>query len=209
MMENIHSEMYANLICTYFPNPEEQKEVSSAIQNIPIIAKMAEFANKWMNSDRKYAERLVAFSAFEGILFSGPFCAIYWMRTKGKLNGLCMSNDFIARDEALHVDFAVAIHDLLLDKCSKETMHEIIDEAVKLECEFITEALPCRLIGMNSGLMKQHIKYVADRLLKQYGCAELYNITEPPFDFIDNIGLLSKKNFFEKNPNEYSRGKKE
>lgn len=204
-MENIHSEMYALLIDTYIDDVEEREYLFNSVENIPSIKKKAEWAQKWIASDAPYAERLVAFSAVEGILFSGAFCSIYWMKERGKLPGLCISNNFISRDEGMHVDFAVLIHSLLKDKISVEKMHEIIASAVEVEIEFITEALPCKLIGMNSELMKQYIIFVANRLVKQYGYPELYPKAVQPFTFMDRIGLKSKSNFFEKKPTEYNR----
>lgn len=205
MMENIHSEMYALLIDTYIDDVNEKKFLFNAVENIPSIAKKAAWAQKWITSDAPYAERLVAFSAVEGIMFSGAFCSIYWMKERGKLPGLAKSNDFISRDEGQHVDTAVLIHNLLEDKISTERMHEIISEAVAVEIEFITESLPCKLIGMNADTMKQYIMFVANRLIKQYGYPELYPKAVQPFPFMDRIGLKSKSNFFEKKPTEYSR----
>lgn len=205
MMENIHSEMYALLIDTYIDDTTEKTYLFNAVENIPSIAKKATWAQKWITSDASYAERLVAFSAVEGIMFSGAFCSIYWMKERGKLPGLCKSNDFISRDEGQHVDFAVLVHGLLKDKISTERMHEIIAEAVTVEIEFITESLPCKLIGMNAEMMKQYIMFVANRLVKQYGYPELYPKAIQPFSFMDRIGLKSKSNFFEKKPTEYSR----
>lgn len=205
MMENIHSEMYALLIDTYIDDPIEKDFLFNAVENIPSIAKKAAWAQKWITSEAPYAERLVAFSAVEGIMFSGAFCSIYWMKERGKLPGLCKSNDFISRDEGQHVDSAVLLHEKLQDKISVERMHEIISEAVAVEIEFITESLPCRLIGMNAEMMKQYIMFVANRLIKQYGYPELYPKAKQPFSFMDRIGLKSKSNFFEKKPTEYSR----
>ena len=205
MMENIHSEMYALLIDTYIDTPKEKEYLFNAVENIPSVAKKAVWAKKWITSDAPYAERLVAFSAVEGILFSGAFCSIYWMKERGKLPGLGKSNDFISRDEGQHVEFAVMIHGLLKDKISVERLHEIISEAVAVEIEFIIDSLPCRLIGMNADLMRQYVMYVANRLVKQYGYPELYPKATQPFSFMDRIGLKSKSNFFEKKPTEYSR----
>lgn len=205
MMENIHSEMYALLIDTYIDDTKEKTFLFNAVETIPSIAKKAEWANKWIGSNAPYAERLVAMSAVEGILFSGAFCSIYWMKERGKLPGLCKSNDFISRDEGQHVEFAILIFNMLKEKISVERMHEIIKEAVAVEIEFITESLPCKLIGMNSELMTQYIMFVANRLVKSYGYPELYPKAVQPFAFMDRIGLKSKSNFFEKKPTEYSR----
>jgi ribonucleotide reductase beta subunit family protein with ferritin-like domain len=209
-MENIHSEMYALLIDTLITNEKEKDYLFNAVKNIPIIKKMALWADKWINSDLSvnnysYAERLVAFSAFEGILFSGPFCAIFWLKQRGILPGLCISNDFISRDERLHVEFGITLYKLLQKKLSSERFHEIIKEAVDLECEFITEALSCKLIGMNPNDMKQYIKFVANRLAEEYGYPNIYDNIVNPFNFMDQIGLSSKKNFFEIKPTEYKK----
>jgi ribonucleoside-diphosphate reductase beta chain len=205
MMENVHSEMYALLIDTYITNHKEKDRLFNAIKTIPIIGKKAEWARKWIDSKASFAERLVAFSCVEGILFSGAFCSIYWIKERGKLPGLCKSNDFISRDEGQHVDWAVLLHSMLREKITAERLHQIVAEAVAIEIEFITEALPCKLIGMNSDLMKQYIMFVANRLVKQYGYPELYPKAVQPFTFMDRIGLKSKSNFFEKRPTEYSR----
>jgi ribonucleotide reductase beta subunit family protein with ferritin-like domain len=205
MMENIHSEMYALLIDTYIEDSKEKDFLFNAVKNVEIVKKKADWANKWISCDRPFAERLVAFSAVEGIFFSGSFCSIYWIRERGKMPGLCKSNDFIARDEGLHTNFAVLLHSMLNNKCSMDSMHKIIKEAVELETEFITEALPCKLIGMNSELMKEYIMFVANRLIKQYEYPELYPSSDCPFTFMDRITLASKSNFFEKRPTEYSK----
>lgn len=203
MMENIHSEMYATLIDVYIQDPKEKDYLFNAVKTIPIIEKKAAWARKWIGSDASFAERLVAFSAVEGIFFSGSFCAIYWIRERGILPGLTKSNTFIARDEGLHTDFAVLLHQKLKDKCHPDVMKQIIQEAVDLEIEFITEALPCRLIGMNAGMMREYIKFVANRLLKQYNALESYPNVQQPFTFMDRIGLSMKSNFFESKPDAY------
>lgn len=205
MMENIHSETYALLIDTYIDNPDERKLLFNAVETIPSVAKKAAWAQKWITSDAPYAERLVAFSAVEGIQFQGPFAAIYWMKEQGKLPGLAKTNDLISRDEGRHAGVGPIVHNMLVDKVSVEKMHEIISSAVEVEIEFITEALPCKLIGMNADMMKQYIMFVANRLVKQYGYPELYPKAVQPFTFMDRIGLKSKSNFFEKKPTEYSR----
>ena len=205
MMEDIHSEMYATLIDTYISDSQEKNYLFNAVKNIPIIKKKADWAYKWMDSDKPYSHRLVAFSALEGIFFSGSFCAIYWLKEKGLLPGLTLSNDFIARDEGMHVESAIEIYKLLKEKVDTKTIHEIISEAVILETEFITEALPCKLIGMNANMMAEYIKFVANRLIKQFGYDELYAKTSQPFTFMDRIALDGKSNFFEKRPSEYNK----
>lgn len=205
MMENIHSEMYGLLIDTYVSDPKRKTFLFNAVQTVPIVAKKAAWARKWMDSTNSFAERLVAFSAVEGIFFSGSFCSIYWMKERGKLPGLCKSNDFISRDEGLHTEFAILLHSLLNQKCEVSKFHSILTEAVELEVEFITDALPCRLIGMNAEMMVEYIRYVANRLCKQYGYPELYPQAQQPFTFMDRIALKSKSNFFEKTPTEYSK----
>jgi ribonucleoside-diphosphate reductase subunit M2 len=204
-MEDIHSEMYALLIDKYIDNTDRKQFLFDAVKNIPIVSKKAAWANSWMMSDRPYSHRVVAFSAIEGVFFSGAFCAIYWLKERGILPGLTLSNDFISRDEGLHVEGAVEIHKLLKEPIDVETLHSIIADAVKLEIEFITEALPCKLIGMNASNMAEYIRYVANRLVKQYGYPELYPKATQPFTFMDRIGLESKSNFFEKRPSEYNK----
>ena len=201
--------MYAKLIDCYVKDIAEKNKLFEAVKTIPIIGKMADWAKKWIDSDAPFAERLVAFSAFEGILFSGPFCAIYWINENRKLPGLCSSNKFIARDEGLHVDYAVTLHKLLKEKCSAKSMHTIINEAVELEIEFINEALPCRLIGMNADMMTMYIKNIANLHIKRfeqvgYDYPELYKNTHNPFHFMNNLLLQSKSNFFEHTPTEYA-----
>jgi ribonucleotide reductase beta subunit family protein with ferritin-like domain len=204
-MENVHSEMYSALIDTYIKDINEKNKLFNAVENIPIIAKKAEWTNKWIESSRPMCERLVAFACVEGIFFSGSFCAIYWIKERGILKGLCLSNDFISRDEGMHTDFAVLTHSLMLEKISPEAMISIVSEAVELETEFITEALPCRLIGMNSIMMKEYIKFVANRLVKQFGYPEIYPNVNQPFTFMDRIALHSKSNFFEEKPSQYNK----
>lgn len=207
MMENIHSETYGLLIDTYISDPQRKAFLFNAVKTVPIVGKKAQWAKKWIESSNSFAERLVAFSAVEGIFFSGSFCSIYWMKERGKLPGLCKSNDFISRDEGLHTEFAILMHSLLVKKCELSRFHAIIKEAVDLEIEFITEALPCRLIGMNSVMMAEYIQFVANRLCKQYNYEELYPQAKQPFTFMDRIALKSKSNFFEKRPTEYSKKK--
>ena len=205
MMENIHSETYALLILKYITDSAEQKFIMNAVNNIDCIKKKAVWAFKWIESSKSFAERLVAFAAIEGIFFSGSFCCIYWIRERGILPGLCKSNDFIARDEGIHTDFACLLYSKYIKRhLTQERINEIIDEAVQLEIHFITEALPCRLIGMNDVNMKEYIKFVADRLLKQLGHKPLYNAKQP-FPFMERIALSNKCNFFESDASEYSR----
>jgi ribonucleotide reductase beta subunit family protein with ferritin-like domain len=204
-MEDIHSEMYSLLIDTYITDNNEKEYLFNAIKNIPVIAKLANWAKKWIGSSDSFAERLVAMSFVEGLFFSGPFCAIYWLKERGVMPGLTLSNDFISRDEGLHVDFAVLIHDELKHKCNTVRFHEIIKEALAISIEFITEALPCRLIGMNANLMKQHVQFVANRLTISYGYPEIYPNIEGAFTFMERICLPSKSNFFEKKPSQYSK----
>lgn len=205
MMEDIHSEMYALLIDTYISDPVEKKHLLNAVVEIPIIKKKAEWAEKWISSDLPYNQRLLAFAAIEGIFFSGAFCSIFWMKERGMLKGLTLSNDFISRDEGLHVSTAEEIHKLLRVKASEDVAHAIIKDAVDLEIKFICEALPCKLIGINSKNMTEYIKYVANRLLKQFNYNIVYENIKQPFAFMDRIALDSKSNFFELRPSQYNK----
>lgn len=202
-MENIHSEMYSLLIDTYIKNKTKKEELFHAIDNFKCIKKKADWAMKWINQEDSFAERLVAFAAVEGIFFSGAFCSIYWLKKRGLMPGLTFSNELISRDEALHTEFAVLLYSKLANKLSQERIYEIITEAVEIEKEFITDALPCRLIGMNSKLMKQYIEFVADRLFVQMGYEKYYK-TANPFSFMELISLEGKTNFFEKRVGEYA-----
>jgi len=202
-MENIHSIMYSQLLDTYITNQTEKNKLFKAIETIPSIKKKGEWACKWIESTKSFATRLVAFAAVEGIFFSGSFCCIYWLNESGRLPGLCKSNDFIARDEGMHTDFACLLYTkYIVNKLTDEEVYEIISEAVEIETEFITESLPCNLLGMNSELMKQYIKFVADRLILQLGHKSIYNCKQP-FGFMDRICLDSKTNFFESRVTEY------
>ena len=204
MMENIHSEMYSLLIDTYIQDPEEKDRLLRAIETIDAVKKKAEWALKWVNSQH-FQERLIAFAAVEGIFFSGSFCSIFWLKKRGLMPGLSFSNELISRDEGMHTDFAVMLHNNhLANKVSEERIKEIICSALEIEKEFITESLPVRLIGMNSDLMKQYLEFVADRLLFDLGCSKVYN-SENPFDFMENIALQGKTNFFEKRVGEYQK----
>ena len=203
-MEGIHSITYSKLIDTYVKDKEEQNFLFSAIDTIPCIQKKAKWALKWIESQDNFAKRLVAFSVVEGIFFSGAFCSIYWLKKRGLMPGLTFSNELISRDESLHTLFAVSLYHTLANKLDESVIHEIIREAVDIEKEFICDALPCSLIGMNSKLMGQYIEFVADRLAVQLGTEKIYRSTNP-FDFMDLISLEGKTNFFEKKVSEYSR----
>ena len=208
-MENIHSEMYSQLIDTYVKDKVEKNELFNAIENYPCIKKKAEWAIKWINDKRSsFATRLVAFACVEGIFFSGAFCSIYWLKKRGIMPGLTFSNELISRDEALHTEFAILLYNKLVKKLKKKKITEIIKEAVDIEKEFICEALPCRLISMNSDLMKQYIEFVADRLSMQLGCDKIYGVNNP-FDFMEMISVEGKTNFFEKRVGEYALANKE
>ena len=203
-MENIHSEMYSLLIDTYIKKKDEKETLFNAVNNFKCIEDKANWAIKWIDSERdSFAERLVAFAAVEGIFFSGSFCSIYWLKKRGLMPGLTFSNELISRDEALHTEFAVMLYSKLEKKLSQERIYEIILEAVEIEKSFITDALPCRLIGMNGKLMKQYIEFVADRLLVQLGYEKYYKSTNP-FSFMELISLEGKTNFFEKRVGEYA-----
>ena len=207
-MENIHSETYSLLIETYIKDKFEKDKLFNAIENFPCIKKKSDWAQKWIHDNRSsFATRLVAFACVEGIFFSGAFCSIYWLKKRGLMPGLTFSNELISRDEALHCEFAVLLYSKLLKKIDKARIHEIIKEAVEIETEFICEALPCRLIGMNSELMTQYIQFVADRLSLQLGYKKIYNVTNP-FDFMELISLEGKTNFFEKRVGDYALANK-
>ncbi|TDE05154.1 ribonucleotide-diphosphate reductase subunit beta [Flavobacterium sandaracinum] len=204
MMENIHSETYSLLIDTYVKDEAEKDELFNALEVFPAIKKKADWALKWIESD-SFAERLIAFAAVEGIFFSGAFCSIYWLKKRGLMPGLTFSNELISRDEGVHCDFAVHLHNHhLVNKVPKERIRSIIVDALNIEREFITESLPVSLIGMNAVLMTQYLEFVADRLLVELGCEREYNTTNP-FDFMDMISLQGKTNFFEKKVAEYQK----
>lgn len=203
MMENIHSETYALLIDTYIKNPEEKHKLFHAIDTVPAVKKKAEWALRWIENG-SFAERLVAFAAVEGIFFSGSFCSIFWMKKRGLMPGLTFSNELISRDEGLHCEFACLLYGMLQNKLSQEAVHSIIRDAVTIEKEFITEALPVDLIGMNARLMQQYIEFVADRWLRELGYTPLYNSSNP-FDFMEMISLQGKTNFFEKRVGDYQK----
>jgi ribonucleoside-diphosphate reductase beta chain len=204
MMENIHSETYSLLIDTYIKDREEQNILFNAIETVPAIKKKAEWAIKWINSE-SFVERLVAFAAVEGIFFSGSFCSIFWLKKRGLMPGLTFSNELISRDEGMHCDYACHLYNNHIEnKLSETKIREIICGALEIEKEFITEALPVRLIGMNSDLMRQYLEFVTDRLLVSLGCSKVYNSTNP-FDFMENIAIQGKTNFFEKRVAEYQK----
>jgi ribonucleoside-diphosphate reductase beta chain len=209
MMENIHSNMYSRLIDMYIKDQKEKEHLFNAVETVPIVAKKAQWAKKWIESNESFAQRLVAFSAVEGIFFSGSFCAIFWVGQRGILPGLIKSNEFISRDEGAHTDFAVLLHKKLKNKCPVDVLHDIIRDAVEIEKEFISDALPCSLIGMNAKDMKQYIEFVANRLVIQYGYPELFPGVKNPFAFMERISLKTKTNFFEKRPTEYSQSSME
>lgn len=202
-IENIHSEMYALLIDTYIKDESEKNHLFKAIDTIPAVQKKAEWALKWIESDN-FAERLVAFAAVEGIFFSGSFCSIFWLKKRGLMPGLTFSNELVSRDESLHCEFATLLYSKLNNKVSVERVQQIIREAVDIEKEFITEALPVSLIGMNGTLMKQYIEYVADFWLIRLGAPAIYNSANP-FDFMELISLSGKTNFFEKRVGDYKK----
>ena len=204
MMENIHPETYSLLIDTYVKDDAEKDRLFNAIEVFPAIKKKADWALKWIESD-SFAERLIAFAAVEGIFFSGAFCSIFWLKKRGLMPGLTFSNELISRDEGVHCDFAVHLHNNhLVNKVPKERIKEIITNALDIEKEFITESLPVSLIGMNAKLMTQYLEFVTDRLLVELQCEKIYNVTNP-FDFMDMISLQGKTNFFEKRVSEYQK----
>ena len=203
-MENIHSHTYSLLIETYIKDNLEKDKLFNAINNFPCIKKKSDWAQKWIHDNRSsFATRLVAFACVEGIFFSGAFCSIFWLKKRGLMPGLTFSNELISRDEALHCEFAILLYSKMIKKIGKTRIHEIIKEAVEIETEFICDALPCRLIGMNSPMMTQYIQFVADRLCVQLGYDKIYNVLNP-CDFMETISLQSKTNFFEKSVSEYS-----
>ncbi|KAL5701692.1 ribonucleoside-diphosphate reductase [Ranunculus cassubicifolius] len=203
-MENIHSEMYSLLLETYIKDSKEKDRLFNAVENIPCVARKANWALDWIQSTNSFAERVVAFSCVEGIFFSGSFCAIFWLKKRGLMPGLTFSNELISRDEGLHCDFACLLYSLLKNQLSWQRVHQIVHEAVEIEIEFVCDALPCALIGMNSDLMIQYIKFVADRLLVSLGCERKYKV-ENPFDWMEFISLQGKTNFFERRVGEYQK----
>jgi len=206
MMEAVHSETYSLLLDTYINDPKEKTHLLKATQTIPCVKKKADWAMTWIdNKEANFATRLLAFAAVEGIFFSGAFCAIFWLKQRGIMPGLTLSNEFIARDEGLHTEFACLLYSKLVNRLSKQQAHKIIREAVKIEKQFITKSLPCELIGMNAKLMAQYIEFVADRLLLQLGYPKAYSAANP-FSFMETISLENKDNFFEKRVSTYAKG---
>mgnify|MGYP006363221941 FL=1 len=203
MMENIHSETYSLLIDAYIKDPKEKHYLFNAIETVPCVKKKADWALRWIQNG-SFAERLVAFAAVEGIFFSGSFCSIFWLKKRGLMPGLTFSNELISRDEGLHCDFACLLYSMLQNKMTQEQVHTIIKDAVNCEHEFVTDALPVSLIGMNAKLMCQYIEFVADRLLVSLGYSKIYNAANP-FDFMEMISLQGKTNFFEKRVGEYKK----
>jgi ribonucleoside-diphosphate reductase subunit M2 len=207
-MENIHSETYSLLIETYIKDSVKKNTLFNAIENFPCIKKKSDWAQKWIHDNRSsFATRLVAFACVEGIFFSGAFCSIFWLKKRGLMPGLTFSNELISRDEALHCEFAVLLYNKLIKKIDKSRIYEIIKEAVDIETEFICDALPCRLIGMNSELMTQYIQFVADRLAVQLGYKKIYNVPNC-FDWMEMISLEGKTNMFERKIGEYALANK-
>jgi ribonucleotide reductase beta subunit family protein with ferritin-like domain len=203
-MENVHSETYSMLIDTYITDVQEKGMLFNAITHFPSIKKKADWALKWINSTDSFAQRLVAYAAIEGIFFSGSFCAIFWMKKRSLMPGLTFSNELISRDEGLHTDFACLLYSHIVNKLSQNQIHDLIREAIEIEKEFITEALPVELIGMNSRLMSQYLEFVADRLLVALGCDKLYRVLNP-FEWMEMISMQGKTNFFEKRVSEYQK----
>eukprot|EP01042_Synura_sphagnicola_P030324 gene30324-39075_t len=204
-IENIHSEVYSLLIDTYVKDTNEKSRLFNAIETVPCVGKKASWALKWCNKNlASFAERLVAFAAVEGIFFSGSFCSIFWLKKRGLMPGLCFSNELISRDEGMHCDFACLIYSKLVNQLPQKRIYEIIEDAVAIESEFVSDAIPVELIGMNSKLMVQYIQFVADRLLVALNCEKLYGV-QNPFDWMEMISLQGKTNFFEKRVSEYAK----
>lgn len=204
-IENIHSEVYSLLIDTYVRDIEEKSRLLNAIETVPCVTKKANWALKWCNREKaSFAERIVAFAAVEGIFFSGSFCSIFWLKKRSLMPGLSFSNELISRDEGMHCDFACLLYSKLVNQLPQDTIYEIIGDAVEIEQEFVRDAIPVELIGMNSKLMSQYIEFCADRLLVALGCNKKYN-TPNPFDWMEMISLQGKTNFFEKRVSEYSK----
>ena len=203
-MENVHSETYSLLIDTYIKDVKEKQFLFEAIDNIESVQKKAKWALKWINTDNSFAERVVAFAAVEGIFFSGSFCAVFWLKKRSLMPGLTFSNELISRDEGLHCDFACMVYSHLINKLPQSKIEEIIGNAVEIEKEFVTSALPVELIGMNSKLMQQYIEFVADRLIYSLGYQKIYNTTNP-FEWMEMINLQGKTNFFEKRVGDYQK----
>ena len=203
--ESIHSETYSLMIDKLVKDPEEKNTLFRAIETVPAVRRKAEWALKWMHKDASFAQRLVAFACVEGIFFSGSFCAIFWLKKRGLMPGLSFSNELISRDEGLHQEFAVTLYSLLQEKLDDNTILQIVVEALDIEREFITDALPCRLIGMDSTSMNEYIMFVAKRLMAQLGCTRHSIVASNPFDWMETISLEGKTNFFEKRVGDYSK----
>ena len=207
-IENIHNEVYSLLIDSLIKSDEQKNKLFAGIDNFPCIKKKSDWALRWINDKRSsFYTRLIAFACIEGIFFSGAFCSIYWLKKRGLMPGLTFSNELISRDEALHTEFAILLYNKTQKRYPKQKVHDIIKEAVEIEKEFICEALPCKLIGMNSKLMSQYIEFVADRLSLQLGYEKIYNSSNP-FDFMEMISVEGKTNFFEKRVSEYALSEK-
>ena len=202
-MESIHSETYSILIDTYVKDRKEREGLFNAVKTCDAIRQKAEWAKEYINGGHPFCVRLTAFAIIEGIFFSGSFCAIFWLKRRGLMPGLCTANEFISRDESLHTEHAVCLYHKLENKMTDEDIETIIRQAVTIECSFINDALPCRLLGMNGKLMSQYIEFVADRLAVQLGSKKIYN-SQNPFDFMEQISLEGKTNFFEKRVSEYA-----
>jgi ribonucleoside-diphosphate reductase beta chain len=206
-IENIHSEVYSLMIDTFIKDNEEKHYLFNAMDNIPCVRKKGLWALKWIEDNETiFAKRLVAFAVVEGIFFSGAFCSIFWLKERGLMPGLCTSNEFISRDEGLHCEFAVLLYSMIKNRLSQQDIYELIEAAVNIEIEFITESIPCNLLGMNAILMQEYIKFVADRLIVQLGYEKLFNVKNP-FPFMDRISLEHKTNFFENRESNYSKAK--
>jgi ribonucleoside-diphosphate reductase subunit M2 len=202
--EMVHGETYSKLIDKYIRDPAEKSKLFRAIETVPCVKRKAEWAMKWFDKSKSFGQRLIAFACVEGIFFSGSFCAIFWLKKRGLLPGLCFSNELISRDEGLHQEFAVELYKMLHQRPGQSVVHEIVREAVEIEKSFIIDALPCSLIGMNAEKMSAYIEYVADRLLKQLSLQPLWK-SQNPFDFMENISLDGKTNFFEKRVGDYGK----
>lgn len=204
-IESVHSEQYSLLIDTLIKDTEKRNKLFNAINTIPCIKQKAEWAQKWIeDKNSSFAKRLVAFAIVEGVFFSGAFASIYWLKERNLLAGTCASNELISRDEALHTEFAILLYSLLNNKLEENEIHEIFKEAVNIEIEFITESIPCNLLGLNSNLMSDYIRFVADRLIVQLGYTKIYNVKNP-LDFMDRIGLTNKTSFFEHRSTDYAK----
>jgi ribonucleotide reductase beta subunit family protein with ferritin-like domain len=204
-IENIHSHTYSLLIDTYIKNPREKEETFNAIKHIPCIKRKADWCFKWiMDQDASFAQRLIAFAIVEGVFFSGAFCAIFWLKEKGKMPGLSFSNELISRDEALHVEFAVLLYSMINNKLPQKMVHDMFKDALDVEYNFIIDSIPCAMLGMNADLMTEYIKFVADRLLLQLGYEKIWNSINP-FPFMERSNLECRTNFFDSRVAEYSK----